>query len=206
VGWAKGQELFPEGLVRHGEFLTTRYFEELKDKGDGWNASIRNPSPFFKERKRAFTGTSFLAIHVRRGDYVELGDKFGPLGDDHLRVAVALLKKRGGNREKILMFADDTKAARGLLSGALSAEDLVFLEPPEGADAAESLVLMTMATSHIISNSSFSMWGALLSPHQGEVVAPDPWMKGMPTPNQLLPKKWLRTSAFFYSVSPLECS
>jgi hypothetical protein len=57
----------------------------------------------------------------------------------------------------------------------------------------ETLILMSMASGHVISNSTFSWWGAYLGhikKRNGNVIAPNPWFKNMVPPDKLIPRDW----------------
>jgi len=139
----------------------------------------------------------FLSIHVRRGDYVGLGDLFGLLGGKYFLDSIQALRSMGCHWSRIVVFSDDVVAARDLLEKSLEGENVSFIEPPEGSDDAESLVLMSLAAHHIISNSTFSLWAALLGKSNAQVVAPEPWSKGLSEPREMLPSEWLRIDANF---------
>ena len=58
----------------------------------------------------------------------------------------------------------------------------------------EEMQLMASCQHHVISNSTFSWWGAWLGLNPGKiVVAPRIWMRGMPESSvDIYPKSWLR--------------
>jgi hypothetical protein len=84
---------------------------------------------------------------------------FGLVGRDFFVDAIHALKKMGAKWDRIVVFSDEPSTARELLEESLEREHVIFIDPPEGTDDAESMALMTLASCHVISNSSFSLWG-----------------------------------------------
>jgi len=204
VGWDLRHEQVPEGTTFRGYFATVKYFDWLKNNGEEFTLSLKNTSDFYKGNKKLLESSNFLSLHVRRGDYVGLADMFGLVGRDFFVDAIHALKKMGAKWDRIVVFSDEPSTARELLEESLEREHVIFIDPPEGTDDAESMALMTLASCHVISNSSFSLWGALLSQSGDFVVAPEPWSNGLPMPVALLPKNWTRAKANFLQSSPGE--
>jgi hypothetical protein len=61
----------------------------------------------------------------------------------------------------------------------------------EGLLPIEVLHLMSIGSSYVIANSTFSWWAAKLS-NSRQVIAPEPWFVGAKEPSQLIPDEWLR--------------
>jgi hypothetical protein len=191
VGWDPGHETVRPGTTFRGYFASTRYFNWLRERGGTFGVVVANPSEFYSSARASLLSERFLAVHVRRGDFVGLGEKFGLVGPNYFINAIQHLRDIGADWEKVVVFSDDINAARNLLEVALKGESVQFLEPPPGSDDAESMALMALGSHHVISNSSFSLWAALLSESQGRVIAPEPWHKGMKAPTGLLPDSWI---------------
>jgi len=81
---------------------------------------------------------------------------FGLLGGEYFLDNIQVLRSMGCRWSIISVFLDDIVAARNLFEKNLEDENVLFIEPPEGSDDAESLVLMSLAAHHIISNPTFS--------------------------------------------------
>jgi len=50
--------------------------------------------------------------------------------------------------------------------------------------------LMSLASSNIIANSTYSWWGATLNRSNSEVIAPMKWFRSMKDPELLYPPRW----------------
>lgn len=69
---------------------------------------------------------------------------------------------------RFMVFSDDVKWCK-------KQNTFEGCEFDETKDDVEALNKMASCEGHIIANSSFSWWGAYLSPHGGKVVAPEKW-------------------------------
>ncbi len=165
-----------------GFWQTERYFEDytdvlrqefqLKDPLVGlakeWSEKIKNAS-------------ESCFIHIRRGDYVTL-----KLAQDleYFVKGIAYIKERYPGVH-FFVFSNDIPWAKEHLDG--QGSPLSFVSDPN-LTPQEELILMSHANHAIISNSSFSWWGAWLinSPHKS-VVAPLTWGA-----KDIVPSGWIR--------------
>ena len=115
-----------------------------------------------------------VSIHVRRGDYFlpQNIKKYGVCDEAYFNTAVELLEKEQ-TPQKYFVFSDDLDWVMKNLQ--LPLEKTVFVQ---NYDVAQFLYieLMSLCRHHIISNSSFSWWGAVLNAKEGAyVVCPARW-------------------------------
>lgn len=115
---------------------------------------------------------TYVALHVRRCDYLALASTYGHVAPDYYRRSVGLLRDLG-HHGPIWLFSDDPQGARAFLEEAVTVDRVV--EPPKDSSAVESLVLMSEASALVIANSTYSWWAAFLkdSPER-PVIAPRP--------------------------------
>lgn len=105
----------------------------------------------------------YVAIHLRRGDYVQHPLYVNLASTGYYAQAI----ERFPNR-KFLIFSDDIPFAKTYFEGDLFAFD-------ESTSVMESFNTMASCDSQIIANSSFSWWCAYLNPHPAKkVIAPEP--------------------------------
>lgn len=187
VGWSPDHILPPKGTVFRGEFFTSWYFRQLANVGISYSLTKSNPSRYFKEFKNSLSGEPFLSVHLRRGDYVALADRFGLVPFTYYSDSVNLLKNLGASWSRIVIFSDDLHEAKLLRAHLGASKETLVYETPEGSDPAEEMELMTNASYHIMANSSFSLWGALLASQSKIRIAPSPWAKSFDRPTHLLP-------------------
>lgn len=122
-----------------------------------------------------------VAVHVRRGDYVGNPFYVDLTQTDYYERAMALFPE-----EKFLVFSDDT----------------AWCEKKWGNDPRVSISYgdeisdlndMAACKAHIIANSSYSWWGAWLSPNypDNKVIAPKEWFADGEE-RTMLPHYWKR--------------
>ena len=181
----------PFGANVVGYFQSWRYAGILKHLGIQVEQTLREgpPSSWFLEQSSLARSSRPVVIHGRRGDYRKVPHLMGLVGDDYYRKAIQVALRKAGEQE-IWVFSDEPEWATSYFGSLV--DNAVIVKPPRESDPAESLVLMSLGRAHVISNSSFAWWGAFMSPNSTLVVAPEPWLKGYPTPQDLLPEPWLK--------------
>ena len=133
-----------------------------------------------------------LVVHVRLGDYIEFSE-FGTLSSEYYKNSIDTLWKTG-RFKKIWVFTNSPERVASYLP--LEYEKVFRYINVHGGSAAHNLEAMRLGRGYIISNSTYSWWGAYLSyDSDAVVVAPDVWFKDLPEPNSLLPKSWMRMKA-----------
>lgn len=104
-----------------------------------------------------------LVINVRRGDYLNYPNYHPTISIEYINAAIKIIP----SIEHILVFSDDLTWCKDNIM----ADTFIKGFPPE-----EQLWIMSMANDFIISNSSFSWWGAWLSREPNKtVIAPQTW-------------------------------
>lgn len=150
---------------------------------DGWRQSLRywahceprvraalafHPDVLSGLRKRFKTALSrpTIAISVRRGDFVD-NPNYAQLPARYY--VLALLERFPDWRDhNVLLFSDDLPYCR------IHFEGLPNVHFADGLDAVGQLALMSLCRHFIVSNSTFSWWGAYLGEKEGtRVVRPN---------------------------------
>lgn len=121
------------------------------------------------------------SVHVRRHDYKHHGLASEAYYIDSLR----WLSARAGGLD-IFVFSDEPNYTAAFLSQAGIRAQIVNT----GDDLAD-LYVMAQCSRHVISNSTYSWWGAMLS-GSDDVVWPDPWSQMHQPSAQLCPPRWKR--------------
>lgn len=183
-----------------GYFQTWRYFEALKSLGLVPEIKMKRPSSWFLEMTdRLDSEGRVLGIHVRRGDYVGNAE-IGSLSISYYMAAAEELRSRGVTWDAVWIFSDDVLLTQNEFKEFSNVkENLVFVDPPFGSHAFESMLLLSRCSSLIIANSTFSWWAATLGNQEKSVVCPSKWFAEMEDPRDLYPKNWIQaTSSWNY--------
>jgi hypothetical protein len=154
-----------------GYFQSARYFANIAAevrKAFDLSAVISEPGRAQAAAAGA-VGERSVAVHVRRGDYVRHADRFALLQKDYYDRALRLIN-RAVDKPKYFVVSDDQAAAREMFA---DRPDTTFAA---GGSAFDDMHLIASCHHHIIANSSFSWWGAYLSPWaDGLTIAPRAW-------------------------------
>jgi len=136
---------------------------------------------------------SSISLHVRRGNYVtdkKVSETLGSCSLDYYQNA--LLKATEGLSEpEIFAFSDDIDWVKKNIK---TEHKITFVSEHKLEDW-EELVLMSKCRRHVLSNSTFSWWGAWLDPRKDKVViAPSiPWFKSPRLANKdIVPSSWIQ--------------
>lgn len=180
-----------------GYFQSFRYFEGYEDfVKELFSFSLKNLDEKNKKIFNKINNTETVAVHIRRGDYVNdnLTQQFhGNCSKAYYLNAIHILEQK--NKElTYLFFSDDIMWVKENFSDLLV--NKVFVDENKGADSWKDMFLMSACSHNIIANSSFSWWGAWLNSFSEKIViAPKVWFLNLEADkmsNDLIPESWIR--------------
>jgi hypothetical protein len=177
---------FGRTLYIQGYFADCSYLESIDLSLD--ELPLEEASSWFSNLWNHLKEGTFVVLHVRRGDYVLDPEKWGLLDSRFFNNALKCLPSNLQDKE-IWVFSDDPDLAQQLLSSVKNFR-FVFVRPPAESGALESLLLMTLGTAHILSNSTFGYWAALLSTNSRCVIFPERNKQGHSYVTNV-PKGWI---------------
>jgi|GEM_PF-1390419 len=173
----------------HGYWQSPRYFDEYRDE---LRRQFEFKQPFdvraALRRVRPDWG-EFLAVHIRRGDYLRPAgvELHGVTPLDYFRESLVRLRSEL-NEMNTVYATDDPKWLREE-SGLLDTESVLaadFLNGP-----LEEFVLMRESRGLVATNSTFSWWAAYLGDPEMTIV-PRYWFRGVLTTDLgIAPKGWI---------------
>lgn len=161
-----------ENMILDGHYQSERYFSKYRED----ILKIFNFKPIKSD---------YVAIHVRRGDYLTMPTQFPFVGLDYINRAINYFKSKGEN--KFMVFGDDVEwNVKNIKSDGC---EFIF----RNGDMMQDFLEMAGCKSHIISNSTFSWWAAWIA--DGETVAPKIWFghgnRHLDT-SDVIPTRWIK--------------
>ncbi len=155
---------------------------------------LKTGSNHYNKMRQVLSDSGFLAVHMRFGDY-ETEPKFGIPNARYFGQAINQILARS-DHDRIVVFTNDSKKALEKLGSGYSIT-VTLISSEENLTASETLELMRLAKSYVISNSTFGWWGAFLSHAPSPmIICPRPWFIGLPEPKNLIPKSWIEIDGF----------
>jgi hypothetical protein len=190
IGYDKMLGRLNTGGTVKGYFQTYRHFKRFKSQNPLFEITLKNPSKEFLGLEEALNTKNVSIIHVRLGDYLLHKDSVGVLSSDYFKSSLKILSLKNSS---VLVFSDDIEEATRMIAHLLP-RNAIWLGPAS-LSAEESLALMWRGNQFILSNSSFSYWGALLAKNPITVITPSKWFKNENDPTDLIPEEWLRVDS-----------
>lgn len=171
----------------YGHFQTWKYASDVvRENPEFCKLEVKTVSNWLRDHIKLIKDENPLVIHIRRGDYLEHAESIGVLSDTYFRHAICSFSE--DLRRRIWVFSDDVQAAQ-VVCDRIGVKPLRYIDQPPGETSASILYLMSLSRYMVISNSTFSWWGAFVNAHK-EIVAPFPWFKGLESPRNLIPSNW----------------
>jgi hypothetical protein len=168
-GWFQSEKYFVDSVVRELFNIDQKNYDYIKGKYG----------------HLLLSDNTITSIHVRRGDYLKLPHQYSICSMRYFEKAIDLI----GRDKKYMIISDDINWCKRHFRG----PNFYFVE---NESPLIDLYLQAFCTNNIISNSTFSWWGAWLNKNPDKlVVAPTPWVgkfhKHVST-KDLIPEKWIQ--------------
>ena len=185
----------PNGTRLNGYFQSWRYFEPVAEELRHQVANVTAPSAWLsKTRTRLAALGDWIAVHVRRGTYLQV-PIMGLVGVDYYQKAIDLVSNLVGDLP-LVVFSDSPEYIPNLLAGYETR--IVRVETPPEVRAIDVLQVMSSASHLIMANSTFSWWASYLENRPNRrIVAPRPWLddKSFNERDLLLPE-WITVGRY----------
>ena len=187
-----------KSITLRGYFQTYKFAHYVESNFPGfWNSIIQpsQPSNWFLAMKKEIETEAPLSVHIRRGDYRRFAQTLGLLSSAYYTSAIDAALAVSGN-QRIWVFSDEINLAKELVP-LEKYSACHFVEPPTNESPVSTLALMSLASGHVISNSTFAWWAAYASRTTQVVVAPEKWFSSSTGPNQLSLPGWHNSPSIF---------
>ena len=175
---------------RHGIFdgywQSEKYFEGIKDIIFKELVLKDNLDSYNQKTLDSIIETASVSIHVRRGDYLNLGLELTNW-NKYYSDALTYINCRH-KIEKVFVFSDDVLWVKENIKTTFPLE---YVSNHEKHQDNKDLILMSKCKYNIIANSTFSWWAAYLNQHKDKIVyAPKIWSTKIV--QNIIPKNWIQ--------------
>ena len=157
-----------------GFWQNTKYLEPVRVKLEKTFQYKNILTEKNKELENFIAKNECVALHVRRGDYLNSAKLSNVCNLDYYKKAIEYVKTEVNGICKFVVFSDDMKWAKDHLG---LPEDTVYVDWNTGKDSYIDMQLMGMCKHSIIANSTFSWWPAWLKAEKsdGIIIMPKRW-------------------------------
>jgi hypothetical protein len=184
----RGKQLYLDGY-----WQSEKYFCKYKNQLQLDFTLLKIENNAFLKLKDKILNCNSVGVHIRRGDYVNnpTTNKFhGVCSEKYYYSGVEILKSNLKN-PVLFVFSDDLHWVRTNLVFSLP---VYYIDQHYNLTPNEEIILLSFCKHNIISNSTFSWWGAWLNKNIDKIViAPLKWFNTNQVSDiDIIPNKWLR--------------
>ena len=175
-----------DGAYIKGYFQSPKYFDAVKQEVVSLFRDKVVHEADGAALKRRILECNSVGVHVRRGDYLKgPAYAFHGLCEAEYFLRAVQIMREGQAAPTFFVFSDDPDWCSKHFK-----EPDVIVASGSGTPNAD-LELLASCKHHVLSNSSFSWWGAYLACHPEQaVIAPAPWYTRIPLAPDLIPANW----------------
>ncbi|MGF1902956.1 alpha-1,2-fucosyltransferase [Aliivibrio sifiae] len=178
-----------------GYFQSEKYFINIRQKLLEELTLIDELNDIEQALSEEIKNSNSISIHIRRGDYVSnlsANQIHGTCDSSYFKKSLAYLENKGILIESshLYLFSDDIDWCRENLNFGYNT---TFIEGCSERPEVD-MILMSRCQHHIISNSTFSWWGAWLNSNEAKVViAPIKWFQSAELDSiDIIPESWVK--------------
>lgn len=174
-----------DNSIIDGFFQSEKYFLDCRDLIiNSFDSDLEIKNYIISKYGQIFKDST--SIHVRRGDYLNYPDIHDVKSQEYFKKAISILKDKCS---KFIIQSDDIAWCKSIFIG----DEFIFIENEK--DYIE-LHIMSTCKNNIISNSSFSWWGAWINNNPNQIViAPEKWFgpqNHQHSEKDIIPDNWIK--------------
>lgn len=155
-----------------GYWQCTEYFANIRDILINEFKYMGELSKLQKQMITDMQSENSIAVHIRRGDYLNVQDIYVNLERNYYDAALQYITERAANA-KIYIFSDDMEWCKREFA---DWGNVVFVDEEISSNMHTDFELMKNCRHYIIANSTYSWWAAWLSENDDKlIVAPADW-------------------------------
>lgn len=128
------------------------------------------------------------SLHIRHGDFLKDKKWANAISANYYEDAIAYMREHLSQLPTFYVFSNDIEWCREKFGE----DGFCYIDCNSGNDSWQDMYLMSRCRNHINANSSFSWWGAWLSPHEiGITICPKAFISTMAT-KDVYPESWIK--------------
>lgn len=184
-------DLIKTGTTMFGYFQSPHYFRSIESR---LNSALLN-APLTEAEKAGISKSiedPRITVHLRRGDFLRMKTDTQVITSVNYALNAIDLITRLGIPPRVRVFTDSPDLVMEELKGIEM--DIQLVKDPEIYSPLATMRIMAEGTAMVMSNSSFSWWGAWMMQQrlaQTTIVAPRPWSADGNSRSDLMEKTWL---------------
>ena len=188
IGWSSLSAPGDRKCVLIGNFHSYRWINQNLNQYRN-ELQLKQDNKTFGFINKNIDGSKRLIVHVRLGDYLRIPE-LNVVGRNYFKGAI-IEAFSVYEYDEICVFTNDIGKVKDYLDESNQAKYRFF--DSDQFTSAETLEIMKIGDGYVLSNSTYSWWGAFLS-HKDPVsiLIPSKWYRSTPEPLDLIPKSWQR--------------
>ena len=188
IGWSSLSAPGDRKCVLIGNFHSYRWINQNLNQYRN-ELQLKQDNKTFGFINKNIDGSKRLIVHVRLGDYLRIPE-LNVVGRNYFKGAI-IEAFSVYEYDEIWVFTNDIGKVKDYLDESNQAKYRFF--DSDQFTSAETLEIMKIGDGYVLSNSTYSWWGAFLS-HKDPVsiLIPSKWYRSTPEPLDLIPKSWQR--------------
>ena len=188
IGWSSLSAPGDRKCVLIGNFHSYRWISQNLNQFRN-ELQLKQDNKTFGFINKNIDGSKRLIVHVRLGDYLRIPE-LNVVGRNYFKGAI-IEAFSVYEYDEIWVFTNDMSKVKDYLDESNQAKYRFF--DSDQFTSAETLEIMKIGDGYVLSNSTYSWWGAFLS-HKDPVsiLIPSKWYRSTPEPFYLIPKYWQR--------------
>ena len=176
---------YPRNIHLDGHFQDIMYFSMASTSIPGIHASQIKDTDL----------ENLCVVHIRRGDFKSHKSDIGLLSKNYYKNAMSNFIQSSGSPH-FLIISDDMSEAETMVADE-HRRFCTFLQESEQMNPAALMKSMNVCKNFILSNSTFSLWIALLAPETKYVAYPMPFNVNLTLQVRGFPNTWKPELAYF---------
>jgi hypothetical protein len=170
-----------------GPFHTYKYAAQPRINDFLKSMTLREYPEWLKKLRKEAELENPIVLHIRLSDYKNISE-LGILTKSYFLDTLSKAQKVFPS-SRVWLFTDEEDLALSMLGKNTISQVRIINYELDNASA--NLEAMRFGRCYILSNSTFSWWGAFLSYSENPVIyCPESWFRTKQNPDQLLPDSW----------------